>query len=388
MRKLGKIIGGLLALPSHIGRFFQKRYFYDAYKPTRIEAQFTGHFPAEHHIQAIPWISHERGYCQSTTLQMIARHHNIEKPRDYFAFLIGYTFGGIYGLSRDGFFFPFSDPEPGFVVAAPVLGLERKYLITNDEELLLNTIRYYLAQDIPVRIAWDAAIPPREGIERGYPIPVEEGWLDHRADFLPHSVLFVGYDEVGFYYFETGVEDKLVGGEIGTKVADQTVLEAIRSLSSTFGLPWMYMLIIFVEGERVEGLSPIWRRNGKALVGFKFGPMAWGSFGIRRFAKSIERKGVDLTPEKIEELKVVLEPFSYTRLDNALFLKRHFAGDPEIEKAASLLTTAGGYYEEILEIVTEEGIISENVERMVSLLRKGASLEREAGKVFVTMSER
>jgi hypothetical protein len=374
-----KIIG---VLGSRIGRFFYARHCYRAYKPTRIEAQFTGHFPAEHHIQGIPWISHERAYCQSTTLQMIARHHNIDKPRDYFAFLIGYTFGGVY-MDAFGGFFPFSDPEQGLIGAAPPLGLERKYLITGDKELFLKTIRHHLSQDIPIRIAWNAAIPLREAIARGDYIPPEEGWMDNVPDFLPHSVLFVGYDEAGFHYYETGEEDKFVEGETGIKVTNQIVLEAVRSCSSTFQLPWMYMLTVFTEAPMKEDLSPIWRRNGKDMVGFKHGPIATGSFAIRRFADSIEREGADLTPAEMEGLTWVLEPFSYTRIDNALFLERHFAGDREAEDAAKLLRRAGGYYEQILGIIKEEGIHSENVKRIAGLLCEGASLEEETGKIFL-----
>ena len=179
------------------------------------KADGIGDYPAKHHLDDVPWFATEGAYCQSNSLQMIAAQKGIEEPRGYFDFLMGFTYGAVEMPGRMGFF-PYTDPETGFVVAAPHLGLQRRYYVTDDEALYIDALRYYLAQGYPVRVGLDAAV------------------LYDLEEEMPHSEVLVGYDETGFYYYETvcvpemGCEPcHLPPGEQGLHIPDQALLDAV-----------------------------------------------------------------------------------------------------------------------------------------------------------------
>ena len=151
-----------------------------------------------------------------------------------------------------------TDPEPGLRVAAPHLGLEKRYIVTSDADAFLRATRYYLSKGYPVRVAVNVLR-----------ILGEEG-------FSPHSELLVGYDQ-------SGGEDRFIEGSEGLWLTDQALLDAVRDLSERFNLPWTFSLTIFEEREREEDLTDVWSRNGALLIGTRWGP-AQGSVGIREFA--------------------------------------------------------------------------------------------------------
>lgn len=350
----------------YIGRYFQQKYFRDEYKPQELEVQVIGSFPSECHLEAIPWISYEKGYCQTAALQMIAYKHGLKPSLGYLNFLMGFTYGAVHFGNLNSFM-AYTDPEPGSRVAAPYLGLERRYIVTNDPDAFLKALRFYLSKGYPVRIALNS-----------FRLRGKEG-------FSPHSELLVGYDESGFYYFETGGEDRFVERAEGLKLTDQTLIEAVGDLCEKFNLPWEFALTIFEKREKEEDLSEIWGRNGELLVGSKWGPIAQGSVAIKEFASNIEKVGLEIKDWRLTICK--LKAASYTRLDNAKFLKGYFAGDEQVEKAAELLKEAGGYYKEALKVVGEGVESKANVEKVVALLRKAASEEEEAGKIFINKGE-
>ena len=74
-------------------------------------------------------------------------------------------------------------------------------------------------------------------------------------------------------------------------------------------------------------------------------------------------------------------------MENAAFLKAHFAGDEEVEAAAKLLEDAGGYYGEAARAVPGSVEGEANVEEVVALLLRAASTEEEAGKILVAKGE-
>ena len=97
------IVGGILVLLVICGilgwrmlmTFFQNQYYQDAYAPLELAADGIGDYPAEHHLDDVPWFATEWAYCQSNSLQMIAAQKGIEEPRGYFDFLTGFpTFTG------------------------------------------------------------------------------------------------------------------------------------------------------------------------------------------------------------------------------------------------------------------------------------------------------
>jgi len=364
------VVGGLLGWRM-LMTFFQNRYYQDSYIPLELATDGIGDYQAEHHLDDVPWFATEGAYCQSNSLQMIAAQKGIEEPRGYFDFLMGFTYGAC-GMPGIGFF-PYTDPEPGFIAAAPYLGLQRHYYVTDDEALYLDTLRHYLAQGYPVRVGLDVAV------------------LYDLEEEMPHSELLVGYDETGFYYYETvclpemGCEPcHLPPGEQGLWVADQTLLDAVLGQAKSFAYPWRYSLTVFEEGPLEEHLGPIWARNGQFLIGgAQYGPRQ-GADAIEWLAAGIEERGVKVD---VSEMRFGLEAAVYTRRDNAAYLREAFAGEPGIMRAADLFDQAAEAYAEALASL-EDGIADQSeADQIATWLRDAAGAERESGEIFLTQGQ-
>lgn len=353
------VLVGIFTLSGQdIGKFFLQKYLHEAYKPQELEIQAIGSFPSEYHIKEIPWISYEKAYCASTALQMIAYKHGLKPSLGYLNFLMGFTYGSFYPGDQTGFL-PYNDPIPGSRLAAPYLGLEMKYIITNDPEPFLNALRFYLSREYPVDIQLNVAI-----------LWGEEG-------IFPHHELLVGYDESGFYYYETFKQDRFIKEAEGLKVTNELLIEAVAEANKELSRPWKFAFIIFEKGEKKEDLSETWKINGAALVGNKLGPLAGGAVAIKEFASKIKEDG------ETRNL-LALEFMSYNRLDNARFLEHYFADDKEIKEVVGLFKKAGELYNKALAIAKDDIERREKVNEVAELLIKGASLEEKAGKIFIS----
>ena len=133
--------------------------------------------PPRHHLTDVPWLAHERAYCQSTSLQIFAEWRSCTQHRlDHVNWLMGFTYGAGH-LKGTSIFLPYDDPESGLRFAAPGLGLTHRYFITDNETHYIDGIKAALVAGRPVRIMLDSAT------------------LKGRHDyFSPHSVVLVGYD--------------------------------------------------------------------------------------------------------------------------------------------------------------------------------------------------
>jgi len=167
----------------------------------------------------------------------------------------------------------------------------------------------------------------------------------------------------------------------GIRIDEQMLLEAVRGLNETFARPWRYAFIVLEPCEKISDLTDVWRRNGEALVGSIQGPVANGAVAIRRFADQIQEDERITNPWALETLP-------YTRADNAAFLEERFAGNEDVLKAAELLAQAGAHYQQVSVIAGDGGALSEErVEDVVSLLNQGATLEEQAGKIFLDLGK-
>ena len=358
---LAGLIGNFMLFGQQFRKYFLQKYFHEAYKPQKLEIQAIGSFPSEYHIKDIPWISYEKAYCGSTALQMTAYKHGLKPSLGYLNFLMGFTYGSFYPGDQTGFL-PYNDPIPGCRLAAPYLGLEMKYIITDEPEPFLNALKYYVSREYPVGIQLNASM-----------LWDEEG-------FFPHHELLVGYDESGFYYYETAKENRFIKEAEGLKVTNELLIEGIAEVNKELTRPWKLALIIFDEGEKQEDLSETWKRNGAALVGNKLGPVAGGAVGIKEFASKIKEDG------EIKNLHA-LEFMSYNRLDNARFLDQYFADDKGIRQVAELLRNAGELYNKALEIAKDDIKGGKKVNEVAELMIQGACLEEKAGKIFISKAE-
>lgn len=377
------ITGGLVALLLICGAvswlgwrgmntYFQQQYYRQAYEPIELTAEDIGRYPPQHYLDDVPWIATEELYCQSNSLRMIAAQHGIEEPREYFDFLMGFTYGGTEWPGYTAFS-PYTDPETGFATAAPYLGLVRRYYVTNDKTLYLDALRYYLSRGYPVRVALDVAV--LYGID---------------GPFF-HSEVLVGYNQIGFSYYETVCRPEttcesrhLPVGEQGFKVANQVLLDAVGAQSKPLAYPWRYNLTIFEKGPVEKDLSPIWARNGQFLVGgAQYGPRQ-GADAIESLAETFEIRG---TKVNVDAVLLGLEPAAYIRRDNAAYLRGAFAGESDIERAADLFDQAADEYDKTLAAL-EDGIADQaEANQIATWLRNAAAAEREVGQIFLARGQ-
>lgn len=348
-------------------RRFVQRYYLEKYAPEELEPEQVQAYPKEHHLPDVPWITCSLQVCQSTSLQMIAARYGVDYPRSYHDFLMGFT----YGASRmPGVgFSPFgSDPELGLSVAAPYLGLARRYYTTDDPALFCSALRSFLAQGHPLRLALDM------------------GTLYGQTAFIAHSEVLVGYDASGFNYYETvGRPPANVQpgtrppGECGLYVHEDRLLLAVERMSTELKYPWRYALTLFEPADTDQDLRPVWTRNGNALIeDNKYGPKM-GVRVINELADEIVRDGQKF---KLETIRDGVTLAAQVRQDNADFLRTVFPHETDVLEAAELMETAAKDYRLVIEDI-EDGISSQiEAKRVAARLRDAAIAERKTGEIF------
>lgn len=348
--------------------FFARMYLRQTRQPIRLTADAVGTFPTEHHLDNVPWIATREWYCQSNSLAMIAAQRGIDEPTEHFCFLTGFTYGASRQPGRWPFL-PYADPEAGFGVAAPYLGLVRRTYVSDDSSLYLDALRTYLSQGYPVRVALNGCMLPE---------------MEPCAD--AHSEILVGYDADGFFYYET-VDDSqhLPPGEEGIWVSERTLLDAVVSWSGAFSTPWRYALTVFETGPVERDLKQVWTRNGELLSGgSRFGPLQ-GADAIEALAAKVEDDWaqLDLTNTDFGSLRCGIEAAGYTRHSNAAYLRATFSGETDVELAADLFDEAVSCYTVVLAAL-EDGVGDQSeAEQVAKALRDAAALEREVGQIFL-----
>ena len=365
-------LGGLLGWRA-LMRYFVRRYYEESYHPLELKADSLSGYPVEHHLDDVPWISTREAVCQSKSLQMIAAQRGINQPRRHFDFLMGFTYGASQIPGGLGFY-PGTDPETGFVIAAPYLGLVRSYYVADDSKLFLDALRFYLSRGHPIRV----------GLDMG-------ALYDGLDAEIPHSEVLVGYDAAGFCYYETVCLPEApcqpghrLPGEVGLFVADEKLLEAVSAQARLFHHPWRYSLSVFQPGPQEQDLGPVWARNGQSLIGgARYGPRQ-GADVIDRLASQIEGRGAKVDASEIQPgLKTAV----YVRRENAAYLREAFPGEAGLEKAATLFDQAAGDYGAVLEAL-KDGIAGGAEARQVATwLRDAAAAERAVGEIFLTRSQ-
>ena len=120
-------------MAGRIMRLMMGRYYRGAYLP--VEVQALSPAPTSARVNGVGWRCVDLPLCQSVALQMIAAVHGADCPRRYFDFLMGFTYGAMYSRAT-GFLPAGVDPEIGLISAAPCLGLDRRYYVTDDQARL------------------------------------------------------------------------------------------------------------------------------------------------------------------------------------------------------------------------------------------------------------
>jgi hypothetical protein len=351
--------------------FFAQQYYRRSYAPISLTAAHAAAHPPAYHLSNVPWIGAAVPMCQSISLQMIAAQQGFEKPRNYFDFLMGFPYGAGEIPGGPGFF-PATDPETGFVYAAPYVGTVRRYYVTDDDALYLRALRSWITQGYAVRIGLDMAV------------------LYEADGVMPHSDVFVGFDASGFFYYEAVCRPPapcppchFPAGEQGLYVTDDRLLRAVVAMARSFAYPWRYSLTVFEKAQRVTDWKPLFKRNGDALIGGSWFKMRWGSKVFDALAERMDQQG---TRFDAEPWRLGLEMSAYTRRENAAFLRGEFATETEVLRAADLFDQAAGLYQNIHTALASPLTDRAQVNRLAEGLHAAADLERAVGQIFLAYS--
>lgn len=362
------LIAAVMLLWPWMLRYFLQKYYNQSYQPEEIKPEQEQKFPDEHHLVHVPWKISPWQVCQSTSLQMIAASHGIDYPRPNFDFLMAFTYGAS-SLPAQGFS-PFgTDPEIGLLTAAPYLELKRIYRVTHNPVLFVKSLRATLAGGEPVRLA------------------VDQGTLYGKAELIAHSIVLVGYDPDGFYFYETvGLPPSPVAagefppGEKGLYIKAEILISAVERLARHFKYPWRYAYTFFEPAPLQEDLRPAWLQAGRAMADeIKYGPRM-GSRVIEDLAARIEREGIKFDLTRAQP-GVALA--ARLREDNAGFLRANFWMHADVLEAAGQLEHAAHNYRLALQDM-EDGIADQNEARRIALrLFDAAAAERNTGEIFL-----
>ena len=349
---------------------FVNRYHRETCEPVDLRPELQDGYPEAFHLDDVPWIATREWTCSANSLAMIAGQHGIDATVDHCSFLMGFTYSASAVPGSDTVHF-YGDPEAGLKAAAPYLGLERRYYTTDDEAVYLKALRRYLSRGYPLRLGLDLGI------------------LYNQQDASPHSEVLVGYDEGGFWYYETVClpaapcqPGERPPGEKGLWVSEQTLLAAVRGHGQLLSHPWEYSLTVFEEIPQLEDLGAVWARNGQLLLGgARYGPRQ-GVDAIEELASAVERSGARLNPSDICS---ALGAAVCTRRANAAYLRKAYPSRSEVQHAAGEFETAAGQYSSALDALSAGIRDRKQAEKVAEMLRRAATAERTAGELFLRL---
>jgi hypothetical protein len=353
-----------------LDRAMSKVYFRWAYHPSPVPQPPAG-LPVEYHVASVPWIVEGKPVCQSVALQMIAAHYGADRSRAEIDFLMGFTYGAGYRADW-GFLTVGIDPETGIAAAAPFLGLVAHYQTGNNADRFVAALQAGLAADHPVRV------------------PLDMASLYGKAEPVPHNEVLVGYDPTGFYYYEPislspspCPPGRQAPGARGLYVEADRLLEAVRRQAEVFGYPWHYALVSLAPAPVRSDLTPVWRTNGRALVGGSRWGQHWGAAATDHVAALIEAAAV---PVELAERGVLLG--LATRPDNAAYLRQAHPDVTAIVNAADDFDQAAAAYQAAHEVLGTETDSSGRRHGVAEHLRQAATAERRAGQRFLRHARR
>ena len=366
---IAALVAGLFIGWPILLRRFVRDYYRRTYEPIALnEIDLVG-APEEHHLMDVPWITSPYPLSQSISLQMLAAQYGFDEPRAHFDFLMSFT-AGVSRSGEAGVMPLGTDPEVGFVTAAPLLGLYRRYYTADRAELMLRALRLWISRGYAARVALD------------------QGYLYGQTEFVPHSEVLVGYNPAGFFYYETvslppstSAAANRPAGEAGLFVENERLMESMERFSKEMRLPWRYaMTVLESAGEPEEDLTPVWRMQGKAYAEeTRYGPRM-GAKVLEDVADEVVKEGVKFN---LDKLRPGVQLAAQVREDNANYLRETFPIQADLLEAAGHLESAAREYRLIAED-TANGIDGQiEAQRIATRLRAAAQSEREAGKIFL-----
>jgi len=348
-----------------------RSYYRRAYSPEPLVDDFVP-IPDVFRLNTVPWIATRTPVCQSTALQMIASHHGIDRPRRYFDFLMGLTYGA-RDMPGMGFFPVGTDPEVGLKEAAPYLGLCCRYLVTNDQDLFISALRQFLARQFPVRV------------------PLDMGTIYGAEELIPHNEVLIGYDSRGFEYYEPVCRHPagcrpvhMKPGEIGLYVENDLLIEAVEKETTYFHYPWRFVATILETGPMTTDLRPLWKRNGNALIGGNNFGTHYGAAAICYLVDQIEKEG---TQFNFSSLALPFEIAAYCRCDNAACMHELDSHNGRLPAAATCFENSSRCFEACRHLVRQGVTKKDQIQELTGRLREAAEAETTAGRIFLEIAK-
>jgi hypothetical protein len=359
----GLIVGYLVAMRGAVQNYYRAEY-----QAEPLEAAMLGSPPAAARVSDVPWFSEKLDHGASSSLRMLSAQRGTVVSRSAVDFLSGATWGARPIPRRSGFL-PGQDLEAGLLRAAPYLGFTRRYLTTDSADDYVRALKTALSQGRAVRVALDRAM------------------LLEQRGLVPHSVVLVGYDEVGFEYYEPWCDDdaRCTSGErppghVGLKVPTARLLLAVESLSLAMQYPWAYQVTwLDPSATPPPDRSTLLAANGRALIGQRTAGPSVGSVAVDDTAKALERHGNDVITS---ELTGGVALAAAVRRDDAEALLALFPSRPELAKASEALDEAAGHYGK-----AAQALHTKSLEPAVAALRDAAKADARAGHALLEVAD-
>jgi hypothetical protein len=298
-------------------------------------------------------------------MQMLAAQQGTATSLTTVEFAMGTSWGAL-SVPRQFNFTPGGDEDVGFLVGAPLLGFNRRYLVTDEGPRYVNALKEHLARGVAVRVVVDRPTLLRQP-------PVEAG--------SPRDLVLVGYDGDEFEYHDPVCAapaqcEPGVPGSAGVKVSSAVLLEAVDRQALRFKYPWTYQLLV-LEPRPPSADKPTFEaaleRNALALLGTRQGARgpSTGSYAVSDLAGVVAKSGRDGFSSALEQACALAATL---RTQNAVAVRELFPENAAVEQGALKLELAAAAYER-----ARQAFLKKETFALTDALVAAAAADQEAG---------
>ncbi|MGQ4891590.1 MAG: hypothetical protein ACP6IP_03775 [Candidatus Njordarchaeia archaeon] len=357
----------LLALFYVLPRIMRRRYYMEKYKPVKIKASDIGEVSAKARI-GMQWKPYPKNYSIAAALKMAHDFYHEENVSVHeINFYLGWTYTWVkIGPINRGVIFPARDPLEFIGDVGDFLGLKIVLRVTNNYELFIKALKYYIQEGIPVMAVIDVNALYGE----------EFKWdEEHLLGMRQYFIIINGYKEGNKFLYLDTIGENRDGEQPEREVDELTLANAIYSYLKTINFFNRFAFWTLERAPKKGDLEEVYYKLAELLIGKRYG----GRSKVETGAVSLESLASEIEPLKdfnLESLEKIFKLAYELRRDNAKFLEEFIkkTGSEKIMDASRYLEIASNKYQKL----TQTTDIGEAVE----LIRKAAEAERNAGEAF------
>lgn len=355
----GLVVAYLRAMQSVVHAWYEAEYV-----PERLEGS-APRTSGSARVPSVPWLKTPLERSPALALQMLATAAGKGAELSTIEFAMGTSWGAT-GVPREFSFLPGVDGDVGFRQAAPLLGLRRRYFVTEDADRYVAELKAQLSQGRPVRVVVDAT-----------------AWLGHQPQegAAPRDLVVVGFDGDDFEVYDpvcapSAPCDDALAGAPGVKASKQKFLEAVDRQALRYKYPWTYSLLVVEAAQASSPLQSALERNARGLIGTKAGSQgpATGSYFIQDLAGIVSKTGREGTSSSLEQACALA---AQVRQDDAKALTALFPNQDLAAVTARLEGAAAGYRKARSVVADREGFA------LTDALLAAAALDQQAGVLLL-----